>query len=130
MTIEAADLLGLAQELVQGDGECKWRSAVSRSYYAAYHQCLAWEQTLPKVGHAMGYAGGSHQQLINRLRNPDSSCTASQQTQSRLLAAKLEVQRTRRHVSDYELGPVISKAECETHVAQVQSLLSSCTTAS
>jgi len=73
MSVQASDLLALAGTLASGVCEAEWRCAVSRGYYAAFHACGDWHNALPMPGSNSGLGGGMHQELINRLRNPDTS---------------------------------------------------------
>ena len=105
MSITPLDILGVAQTLQQSDGEACQRSSISRAYYAVYHGCLTWEKTLPMLGSGgTGHAGGSHQQLINRLRNPAPEVkNDAAKKLSKVLATRVELLRTRRHAVDYDL---------------------------
>lgn len=110
MTIQKEDLLAVADQLLSGETEACWRSAVSRAYYAAYHGCDDWHNQLPVPGSDNGPRGGTHQVLINRLRNPAPGTKGEVVILSRILAAKLEVLRGDRHVADYRLDETLDEA--------------------
>lgn len=109
MSIQKEAILSLATELGSGATEAHWRSAISRAYYAAYHGCNSWHSALPIPGSNAGQNGGIHQQLINRLRNPDSSVPQAERTLSKILAMKLEVLRNQRGLADYSLDETLDK---------------------
>lgn len=65
MSISVPDLLTLAETLGNGAGECEWRSAASRAYYAAYHKALSVaDACLPPNP----FAGGEHERLTERFK--------------------------------------------------------------
>ena len=117
MSIQKENLLALADELSAGATETHWRSAVSRAYYAAYHGSNDWHTALPVPGSNSGQSGGVHQELINRLRNPDTATPIATRNLSKILASKLEVLRGQRGKADYKLpetvDPVCAEQACE-----------------
>lgn len=120
MSVTPADLLTLATELQAAGTETSDRSSISRAYYALYHRALAWESALPDVGSAGGGAGGSHQQLINRLSQPGTLCPEPQRTAAKKLAAFLRIERDLRHRADYELEVKITSPECRSAIARIE----------
>lgn len=74
MPVSAQELLDAAQVLALQPSEIWRRSAISRAYYASYHRCRSWEQSLPEPGFNLGGHGGRHQELINRLQHPAPRC--------------------------------------------------------
>jgi uncharacterized protein (UPF0332 family) len=123
MSIKKEDLLNLACELRSAGAEPHWRSAVSRAYYAVYHGCTDWHKALPMPGSNTGPAGGVHQQLINRMRNPDTSTPDGQRKLSKMLATQLEVLRGQRHQADYNLGDKVDQALAANACQQAQAIL-------
>ena len=123
MPIQPTDFLGVAQILAASPGECELRSATSRAYYAAFHACKDWHDGLPMQGANSGPPGGSHQQLINRLKNPDSGLPHIRKLLSRFTGTKLDVMRTRRHVADYQLQASPVATETTDQITQAQDLL-------
>lgn len=64
MSILPQDLLSLADKLLTMPDEVAIRASASRSYYCAYHLCLAVREKLP---HSAGSKVGSHEALIEDL---------------------------------------------------------------
>ena len=124
MTITCSDLIALANRLTAGTDEVEFRSGISRGYYAAYHHLCAWERHLPAPGSNLGPAGGSHQQLINRLNNPAPECSPEQRKLSRTLSAMINHAKTKRHAADYELSETIDQQSAIQSVTQAQQILS------
>jgi hypothetical protein len=123
------EILAVADALVINGGEASLRSGVSRYFYAAYHRCGSWQASLPGMASQNGYAGGSHQQLLNMLRNPDGFCGAAQKQKSRFMATKLEALRNRRVTADYYLTAPMEAGEVQAQKIQATALLASCDTA-
>lgn len=129
MPIIYGDVLAVAKALSKTDSatEADYRSAISRAYYAMYHRALHWEDALPAKGHNIGPAGGVHQQLVNRLANPDTKkCSSDQANASIKVKMRLDVLRQRRKTADYELDKSVSKLECIQQIQQVESLIDYC----
>lgn len=122
MAVTVEQLLQLGRTLASSDDEASLRSAVSRSYYAAYHRALSWEsQRVP--GSNSGPSGGEHQKLINRLRNPDPGLDEEVRRHSKMTAAKLETLRVRRVTADYAIHCSFTPTEAATQLAQVEAFL-------
>ena len=64
--IKPADLLTLAEKLVQSTEETEWRSAVSRAYYAAFHGA---RNLMRDLKFRVPRAGVAHAYLWMRLAN-------------------------------------------------------------
>lgn len=126
MPTTAHEILAVGDALVQIGSEASARSGVSRYFYAAFHRCGPWQAALPGMSSLSGYAGGTHQQLINMLRNPDGLCSAAQKQKSRLMAAKLEALRNRRVTAEYHLTATIESGEVQAQKLQAAALLASC----
>lgn len=120
MSIDFAEINNVADGLAGGATEAHWRSAVSRAYYSAYHACANWHDSLPCPGSNTGPGGGVHQQLINRLKNPDGSVAQPEKTKSRTLGPMLEALKIRRHLADYQLSDAVSQREASTAVANAK----------
>ena len=97
-------LLDLAKEIAAGGQESHLRSAVSRAYYAGYHGCKEWYESLPGVASISGQEGGVPQQLINQLQNPapEVKCQETRML-SKKLSTRLQVFRVQRVKADYFL---------------------------
>lgn len=111
MAITVVELQQCGDELAQEAQEVRHRAGVSRLFYAAMHRCFSWQAALPGVASIAGPAGGMHQLLINRLRNPDPQCTQADKLKSRKLAAKLDILKQRRVAADYDLASALVAGE-------------------
>jgi uncharacterized protein (UPF0332 family) len=89
-TLDATRFLTLAQEQGQSDDEAKLRTAVSRTYYAAF--LVAREAINERVRHS------AHSRVIQ----------AVGRQYGKILAGQLDALRRLRTVADYELAPVSS----------------------
>ncbi len=116
------EFLTLADTLAAMADEASQRSAVSRAYYAAYHRCNIWHDQLPAPGSNAGIAGGVHQTLINRLKNPAPELPAADKLRSKSLGMRLEVVKKARKKADYELQSVLGPAEVATTISTCKAL--------
>ncbi|RZI62789.1 MAG: hypothetical protein EOP37_00845 [Rubrivivax sp.] len=126
MAIDCNELLAHAWALGREGAEVSNRSAISRAYYAAFHRCRQWEQTLPALGRNEGPEGGSHQELINRLKHPAERCGELLKERSRQNGTQLEVQRRRRVHADYELEATVLPAAMHDQLGQARQVLERC----
>lgn len=113
----------MARRLSAGSTEADARSAISRAYYASYHQANGWASKLPFPGSFGGRAGGSHQQLANGLQQPDQRLPPALSKASRKLGMILTAGKTRRHKADYDLGKSISPMEVDMTIKEAESIL-------
>ncbi|WP_423595432.1 hypothetical protein [Roseateles sp. MS654] len=125
MPIESHHLLTLAEELGARPDEASRRSSISRAYYAAYHRCLAWEESLPHHGDDGGLHG-LHARLIGRLLHPAASCSTRQAKRSMALAKLLNQQRGRRVAADYKLDEHVSQASVRAQLDAAKAVLLHC----
>jgi hypothetical protein len=93
--IQPRDFLKQAEHLLASGSEVDRRSAVSRSYYAAYH--VAKTLIAEKCGVVLSKTADSHQTVQRCLMN-------SQQTQLRAAGSRLESLRLERNCADYNLA--------------------------
>ncbi|BAO87729.1 hypothetical protein [Caballeronia cordobensis] len=107
MSIEVADLLGLAQQLSSGNSECEWRSGASRAYYAAYHKALSVaDRCLPQSP----VSAGQHERLTDRYK--------AEGTKGKALAYMLiDLKRVRTH-ADYRLSSAFSQHDATDLLAK------------
>jgi uncharacterized protein (UPF0332 family) len=126
MPITPDDLFLAARRQALDPSETWRRSAISRAYYAAFHRCREWEKTLPTLGSNLGPAGGRHQELINRLRNPAPECGKEVGNLSRASGYQLFFQRQRRVDADYELQLAVTEETVRQQLAEVQQILARC----
>jgi uncharacterized protein (UPF0332 family) len=87
------DFLEVADELAAGTREAEWRSAVSRAYYAAFHQT---RNVLRQFGFSIPVANQAHAYLWLRLAN-------SGQPDLKQAGADLNNLRSMRNRADYDL---------------------------
>lgn len=126
MPVAPTDFLDAAKRLhaLSSACECDHRSATSRAYYAAYHHCLQWLQTLPPAARTLGTTGGVHQRLIDRLEKPHNDLIAANKyAKSKRAAKKLLAMRIRRRDADYELGLTLPALEAADQIAEAESVL-------
>lgn len=116
MSVDSNDLLHLAHALCADDCEVKWRTGVSRAYYAAYHACTHWHSAMPVPGSVAGPSGGIHQVLINQLKNGAPEWSPDQRALGRRLAVQLATLKDRRVLADYDLcaqfDQALAQADC------------------
>lgn len=126
MPISCKQIAEVADGLYLSSDEAPQRSAVSRSFYAAFHRCGEWRDALPGAASIGGYAGGTHQQLLNQLRAADRTCTDEQKKRGRFMATKLEVLRQRRVLADYSLADTFAAGEISIQQVQGAALIGEC----
>lgn len=88
--------------------EVPCRAAISRAYYAAYHDSKDWHGALPAPGRLTGekYVG-VHAELTQRLSSPDGSLAQDQKKKSRQRAYALRDLHQQRVDADYDLSESI-----------------------
>ena len=74
-------------------------------------------------GSNTGPAGGIHQQLVNRLKNPDPLIAQEKRTLSKILGARLDSLRQQRHTCDYSLGAHIDVVSAQNACTQALQIL-------
>lgn len=126
MAVTPVEIANVADSLYQFGGEPANRSAVSRSFYAAYHAADIWQAALPGVASIAGPTGGYHQDLINKLYNGDTSWTAAQRKNGRKLSIKLNGLRTRRVIADYKLNEDLEASEILEQQVAAKEILTLC----
>ncbi|HEY1398518.1 hypothetical protein [Roseateles sp.] len=126
MTTTPEDLKSVAEALSIQEIEAWQRSAISRAYYASFHRCLEWESGLPKKASVNRQKGGEHQQLLNRLRKPNASCSEKEKQLSIKLHSLLRSQRERRVKADYRIDEDVSRKEMRRQLADARQLFRAC----
>lgn len=81
---------------------------------------------MPGVPSAGGYPGGSHQQLLNQLKNLDPQCTQAQKIKGRVLSAKLGALRIIRVTADYDLLSTLTPQEALQQQSDANALIAQC----
>ncbi|QGJ20341.1 hypothetical protein [Polaromonas sp. Pch-P] len=126
MSITPTDLLGLAAQLAAASDatEVSYRGAVSRAYYAAYHDSDVWHSQLPVPGFLPAqFAGGMHSQLCHRLANPDATLHADRKVRSKQRGYVLKVLHALRICSDYELSEVVGAEDSQQAISDAQKII-------
>ena len=126
MPVTCFDLLHQAKERPLVLPEARRRNLASRAYYASYHRCLQWEQSLPARGVPIKRRGGVHQRLILRLQSPDKRCSGEQAQLSRWLGEHLDLLRQLRVKADYKLSEELDRRELSVQVGLAQELFDCC----
>jgi uncharacterized protein (UPF0332 family) len=98
--IEGKDFLLLAETWIQGAGEAEWQSAVSRAYYAAFHQS---RRLLRDLGFQVPRADRAHAYLWMRLSNCGNLAI-------QVAGSDLNTLRGDRNRADYDVEQTITHA--------------------
>ena len=125
MAIQPNDLKLLADELASQGGECKYRSAISRTYYSAYHYCLA-ELGTKQRATIENVIASTHAALISWYMDGTGAKTTVQTRNSRELAYTLNQLRALRRTADYFLQAPVTKTDvtqCGSHWCIIVDLL-------
>jgi hypothetical protein len=104
MPVDPRDILNVATTLSRMDSEASHRSAVSRTYYSAFHfgnEII--EQKLP-LTNSLTYSGGCHQQLISKFKSGKSLPWQS-------IAYQVEHLRIIRVKADYHVRKTVLRTE-------------------
>lgn len=102
MPTKPSDLRVLADQLASEGGECKFRSAISRTYYSAYHLCLE-SLDLESKMKIENVQTSTHAALIAWFVSGSGSTTTEQARQSKSLGYALNQLRGLRRTADYFL---------------------------
>lgn len=101
MAVSAEELLNLAQELIEGKTEVKFRCSASRAYYAAFHYSKPFTKGLPWPKDAQGAHDGVIKQLT---RHPKDE-------KIRNLGHLLNLGKEIRHNADYRIKNNFKKSD-------------------
>src|SRR5881409_1006708 len=111
--ISPQEYLMLAHRLTAGATEAEWRSAISRSYYAAFHVA---RNLLNDLGFTVPRADPAHQYLWLRLLN-------SGNPQVQVAASDLNSLRGERNLADYDLHRNVTQNVARMRVATAQKII-------
>jgi uncharacterized protein (UPF0332 family) len=111
VSIDAEDLLSIAEELSESTNEVKIRTSLGRSYYSAYHMGLEYFD-ITDTKNWFGGKGGVHQKLI------DEFMYNSQKP----VAYMLINLKTKRHLADYHLSVDIGQEDAKASIKSVKLL--------
>ena len=112
--ISGRDFLTLAQVWSRGRSEAEWRCAVSRAYYAAFHEC---RQLLGELGFVVPRADLAHAYLWLRLSN-------SQVVELVDAGSELNTLRRERNRADYDLHLTTTASTAMTATVSVSRIIS------
>lgn len=112
MSINIQDLLTLADTLSNGAGECEWRSAASRAYYAAYHKAL---DAADACLSANPYAGGEHERLTERFK-------LHSKKGKQIAYVLIDLKKTRT-IADYKLATSFQQADATDFIPRCEVFL-------
>jgi uncharacterized protein (UPF0332 family) len=112
VSISIQDLLSLASSLAAEPGECEWRSAASRAYYAAYHKALTVaEACLPPNP----FAGGEHERLTERFKQHSSKG-------KQIAYVLIDLKKTRT-IADYKLASAFQQMDAADFIPRCEVFL-------
>lgn len=109
MSVCSEELLCLAKDLIGGEGECRARAAVGRSYYALFHEAVAAAESLQLQQCPYDKKLATHERLIYRYENAGKGLAA--------LGRTLRKQKQMRAVADYDIREDFRVAEARLHIA-------------
>lgn len=120
MPTQPSEILALAGRIRDANhGECGFRSAASRAYYAAMHQ------TESVFGKAVPAQDSSHEQVIRaaaeygRGSGPEGGAASA-------LSASLNKMRLTRNVADYRLAEQFTEAQCRDMFIRANAVFAGC----
>lgn len=128
MAVSHQDLMQFAAESTTvGSSEAGLRSAISRSYYAAYHALMPFVTLLPESERFREEKRISHFEMQQRIKewktdgiSPKLSGMSA--TKGQLFRA-LEAAALQRVVADYRLKNEVSLADAQSQIARVKQIL-------
>lgn len=113
MPVSASDFVSQAECLKNSDLEIDWRTSISRSYYAVYHQAVelargqGFKATPPSV----------HGQLFGFLEEKHPTKTS--------IVRRMRIMRKNRNNADYEMNETISKHNAYQQFVECKLLINS-----
>ena len=113
MSVSSNDFLIQGLRLLKGECEIDQRSAISRSYYAAYHAAL---QAATRLRLPPGDRSdvGAHERLIRKFEGQGKGL--------KKIARSLRDKKRMRGVADYQLEELVLLGEAEMYVKEVRML--------
>ena len=120
MPITSSEFLSSAERCFAEDCEIGYRNAISRAYYALYHEIKDNLTSLP------AYTRDHHASLISYLKNKGENKLEPYDPRSlKSMAYKLEQQRLARNEADYDLSSCgINKAMAQQSILEVKTIFS------
>lgn len=122
MSVTVNELLACASHVLAGAAsEVGYRNALGRAYYAAYHDCVGWHNSLASGGTLPAQGKGVHAKLIHQLANP--TVTGDTAFKSRQRAYLLKHMKSSREKADYDLHTNVSSADAAQVISYAQQML-------
>lgn len=115
MSIQGKEFIRAAQASMSSDCEAGFRSAISRAYYAMYHETCGILTCCPPTSH-----DGVVQYLTTDARRKSEPYELMSLVQ---LGAVLKQQKTKRKRADYQLAEDISSSEANASLSAVEKML-------
>lgn len=113
--ISGREFLTLAETWSRSRTEAEWRCAVSRAYYASFHEC---RRLLNQLAFAVPRADLAHAYLWRRLENSGVESLAS-------IGKDLGWMRSERNLSDYDIHKTVARATAVRAVEASASVIDS-----
>lgn len=126
MSVSPADLIAYAEKIAAASPfpEVAVRNSVGRAYYAAYHDSLAWNSSLPFPGQSPDDKTGSHNRLAWALRTPHAATARDTKINSvrrGILIRKLHADRVS---ADYKLDDPVEPSLALQAIEDAKTILS------
>lgn len=115
MSITGRDFLEAAEKSLDDLVESSNRSAISRAYYAFYHEVCAVLTNCPPTSHE-----GVINYLLTDHRRKEEPYLLRELTQ---LGVLLKQQKTKRKQADYDLSSTISRVDAESSICTVRKMI-------
>ena len=126
MSIHPSNWLQYADTLARDarGNETALRTAVSRAYYGAFHDCLNWYAKLPDVGSppSANDGQGMHKAFFDKLENPGKGLSIEQADASIARGRALRALHLDRVVADYKLAKEVAYPMAATAVAKAKKI--------
>lgn len=115
MSIQGKDIFGVAENCLSNADENFSRSAISRAYYALYHEACSILKCCPPTTH-----DGVVQYLLTDSRRKGEPYELMDLIR---IGAVLKQQKEKRKAADYDLAADITPSEASSSVAAVRKIL-------
>jgi uncharacterized protein (UPF0332 family) len=103
----------VAEDMIEGDAEGHWRSAISRAYYAAFH---VGRELMARCGFRVPESERAHKHVNDRLMNAGHEGVKEAGT-------SLDILRRRRNDADYHLTTPLSRLKADQQVETARSII-------
>jgi hypothetical protein len=127
MSFRPQDLYDFAEEMLKSNPlpEMRIRTAINRAYYAAYHNCKDWYDTLPDTGHVppSEERKGTHAKFFARLENPGDRLTPAQKAESIRRGRRLRRMHTDRVTADYHQNSAVNAGTAAILMTDTRNIL-------